>query len=324
MYLSTIARAGLLCLLLWQLSGCSLKYQPVDLGGSDYPDLEATPFFPQEKYQCGPASLAMVLAASGVNIRPEQLTPLLYVPERQGSFQLELVAASRSFGRIPYVIDPNLDALAAELVVGRPVLVLQNYGLDFLPFYHYAVAIGLQPDEKIILRSGTTKRLIMALPSFLVSWQRPGSWALVILRPGELPAKVDRDRYLQALAAFEKTASAVEALPAYRAALHRWPDDGMLLFASGNNALMRNSQAEAEDYFRQALERDGQHLGAMNNLADTLARRGCLREAKEIIERAATLAEKKDSVFSELIALTQKEIRHLAETPENSAAPVCR
>ena len=66
---------------------------------------------------------------------------------------LRLIGASRRFGRIPYIIDPRLDALVAELRQGRPVLVLQNYGVESLPVYHYSVVIGVRPDETVILRS---------------------------------------------------------------------------------------------------------------------------------------------------------------------------
>lgn len=320
----TIRYGGLLIFLLLQLSSCGLKYQPIDLGDNDYPDLDSTPFFPQEKYQCGPASLAMVLAASGVDVQPEELVALTYVPEKQGSFQLELLAAARTYGRIPYVINPELNALAAELVAGRPVLVLQNYGLESLPSYHYAVAIGLLPGEKIILRSGTSRRRVMDIPLFLMSWLRPGAWAFVVLRPGELPENADLKRYLQALAAFEKANEPAAVFPAYQAALARWPEDPLLLFALGNNALRRNNLREAEEFFRRVLDRDDKHLGAMNNLADILARRGCYRKAEDLINRAAAIAQQEASVFTDLIMITKNEIAGQSAAVKGQNALLCQ
>ena len=41
-------------------------------------ELRDTPFFPQEEYQCGPAALATVLAASGVAVSPDDLTGKVY------------------------------------------------------------------------------------------------------------------------------------------------------------------------------------------------------------------------------------------------------
>ncbi len=314
--LRALRYGGLICLLVWQFFGCAAKYPPVNLGGKDYPDLKSTPFFPQEKYQCGPASLAMILAASGVQVRPEMLVPLTYVPERQGSFQPELLAAARTFGRIPYVIDPSFNALTAELTAGRPVLVLQNYGLEQLSAYHYAVVIGLAAGEKVILRSGTTKRHPMKTRLFLMSWLRPGAWGMVVLRPGELPENADPKRYIQGLAAFENATDPLKAEPAFRVALSRWPSDSLFLFAAGNNALKRNSLAEAENYFRRGLETDPEHMGAMNNLAHTLALQGCFHDAEETILQAKTLAGQKRSGLKDQIALTRKEIRNMAEIKE--------
>lgn len=314
MSLRALGYGGLIWLLVWQFFGCAAKYPSANLEGKGYPDLRDTPFFSQEKYQCGPASLAMILAATGVQVNPQMLVALTYVPERQGSFQSELLAAARTFGRIPYVIDPSLNALTAELAAGRPVLVLQNYGLEQLPAYHYAVVIGLAPGEKVILRSGTDKRHPMKTRLFLMSWLRPGAWGMVALRPGELPENADPKRYIQGLVSFENATDPLAAEPAFRAALGRWPGDSLFLFAVGNNAFKRNSLSEAETYFRRALEIDPDHLGAMNNLAHTLALEGCFREAEETIDQAKTLAEQKKSGLKAQIMLTQQEIRNMAET----------
>jgi len=96
-------------------------------------ELSAVPFFPQTEYQCGPAALATVLVHSGVTTRPETLTPQIYLPGRKGSLQLELLAAARRAGRIPFTLTGGPDALLAELAAGNPVLVLQNLGLRSLP-----------------------------------------------------------------------------------------------------------------------------------------------------------------------------------------------
>jgi uncharacterized lipoprotein len=58
--------------------------------------LKRVPFFAQELYQCGPAALATVLAVSGIGVRPADITPLVFVPGREGSFQVEMLAATRS------------------------------------------------------------------------------------------------------------------------------------------------------------------------------------------------------------------------------------
>ena len=68
-------------------------------------ELEDTPFYPQERYQCGPAALTTVLVQSGAGASLEAIVDKVYLPGRQGSLQVELLAATRTEGRLPYVID---------------------------------------------------------------------------------------------------------------------------------------------------------------------------------------------------------------------------
>ncbi|TMH63749.1 MAG: hypothetical protein E6H57_16700, partial [Betaproteobacteria bacterium] len=103
-------------------------------------ELTQVPFFPQSEYQCGPAALATALAASGVKVTPEELVPEVYLPERKGSLQIEMLAAARRHGMVSYQLAPRFGDLLREIAAGNPVIVLQNLGLR--DGWHYAVAIG--------------------------------------------------------------------------------------------------------------------------------------------------------------------------------------
>jgi hypothetical protein len=70
-------------------------------------ELTDVPFHPQVTDQCGPAALASILNSSAIPASPEELRSRVYIPEREGSLQLELLGATRHYGRIPYVIDPE-------------------------------------------------------------------------------------------------------------------------------------------------------------------------------------------------------------------------
>ena len=124
-------------------------------------ELEETPFFSQTRYQCGPAALATTLVASGANAELDELVDAVYLPGRQGSLQLEMLAATRSAGRLPYVVNKTLSALLEELDAGRPVIVLQNLGVRVIPRWHYAVVVGIDAGrDRVILRSGTERRRV--------------------------------------------------------------------------------------------------------------------------------------------------------------------
>jgi hypothetical protein len=248
-------------------------------------ELASVPFHPQREYECGPAALAMLLGASGVAVTPDELVPQVYLPGRQGSLQVELVAAARRHGRIPYVLRPDPGALLAELAAGRPAIVLQNFGSRSAPQWHYAVAIGYEPGY-LLLRSGLDERLRLRETRFLGTWQRGDAWALVALRPGELPADDDAARYLAAAGAFERFAAAADARDAFAAATRRWPAEPAAWLGLGN-ALARAADVDgAEQAYRRALVLAPRHAAARNNLADLLAGRGCVTAARAEIERA--------------------------------------
>jgi len=252
-------------------------------------ELAQTPFFPQTDYQCGPAALATVLAASGAPAAPEALAAEVYLPARRGSLQLELIAASRRHGRVPYVLAPTLDAVAAELADGRPVLVLQNLGLSWIPLWHYAVVIGLDPAQgAVVLRSGRDRRRQMPYARFLDSWVRAGHWALVTVAPDDLPASARPLPWLEAVATFEQLGQRALALQGYEAARQRWPEQSLVWQVLGNARYAAGDRHEARAAYRTAV-RLQEDAAAYNNLAQTELELGCLQAARASLEQARGL-----------------------------------
>jgi hypothetical protein len=250
-------------------------------------ELEATPFHPQKQYQCGPAALATLLDHSGVPVTAESLVPHVYLPDKKGSLQIELVAASRRFNRIPYQINPNMTALIEELQAGRPVLILQNLGLKLWPVWHYAVVIGYSVEaDELILRSGVTWREVLSTHRFLATWKHSDNWAIVLLKPGELPARPEQLPYLKAVAAMEELAPVDSLISAYRVALIEWPESPIALFGLAASLHTKGDLLAAEQGYRKLLAAKPDHLAAQNNLAEVLADRGCFTEALHMIERA--------------------------------------
>lgn len=270
--------------------------------------LADVPFHPQTELQCGPAALATVLGASGVAATPASIALQVYLPERGGSLQLELVDATRRAGRIPYRIERTPEALLAELRAGRPVLVLQNLLVRTVPKWHYAVLVGADPaGNRMILNSGGEQGLSMRAPSFLRTWDWGGRWAIVALRPGELPARVDAATYLAAVADFEAVAGIRAAAPAWRVALEHWPRDPRPHLVLGNAAHARNERATAVRHYRAGLALAPRDPVLGNNLAAVLSELGCRSEARAALAKAnAGLAE--DSPWRAQLEQTAREI----------------
>ncbi|GAB3745769.1 PA2778 family cysteine peptidase [Lysobacter olei] len=267
--------------------------------------LPNVPFHPQEKYQCGPAALAMVLGADGVHADPEALASQVYLPGREGSLQVELGAAMRRAGRIPYPVTPTPTALLSEVHAGRPVLVLQNLLTRSVPRWHYAVVVGADPDRnRIVLHSGTRRALATPARTFLRTWDWAGRWGLVALRPGELPATPEPVTYLTAVADYEAVAGAAAARPAYEAAHRQWPTNPRVLLAMGNLRHAAGQRETAARFYRDGLAQAPGDPVLGNNYASVLGELGCRREALGVLDAvraddprwAATLSQTRTEV----------------------------
>ncbi len=249
-------------------------------------ELTATPFFPQDDYQCGPAALATVLVADGVMVAPEVLVPQIYLPQRQGSLQAEIVATTRTYQRVPLRLTPQLDAIVAELQAQRPVLVLLNLGVSWAPVWHYAVVIGFDPEaQQLLLRSGRERRQAMTLRRFDAAWARAERWAMVVSEADRIPASASTPSWIAALAPFESLGHFELATRGYRAAIERWPRQALPQLALGNvHAAQRQWVPAVQAYTRSLdLQLDGI---ALNNRAHALAELGCAAHAEADLARA--------------------------------------
>jgi len=301
---------------LFLLTGC-VSRGPLIESSTRVVELDDTPFFPQTAFQCGPAALATALGASRVNVTPEELAPLVYLPARKGSLQIEMQAAPRQYGRISYRVEPQLAAILAELDAGRPVLVLHNYGLPIWPRWHYAVVVGYDgPRDRVVLRSGKVRRQELSAANFMRAWDNADRWAMVLLRAGELPVAPDKDRFLQAAAAFERVANPQDALLAFEGATRQWPDEPVAWVGRGTANYRNGDLQRAAASYRSALQLDGTQAGARNNLAMTLLDLGCPKAAQA--ELALIPAQTLSETLTEAIADTRRQIEAKTNTAEKA------
>lgn len=264
-------------------------------------ELTETPFFPQQKYHCGPAALSTALQAVDISVTPDQLAPEVYIPSRKGSLQIEMLAAARRHGALPVKIAPKLDALFKELAAGNVVVVMQNLGLSWVPAWHYAVVVGYDLDKELVwLRSGTEKRFEMSMSTFQRTWARSQHWAFVALKPGSLPASAEPEAMIQALISFEKTANAAAAKLAYAAAAKRWPDNLVILTGLGNSAYVTGDFTGAAAAFRAAISAHPDSAAAYNNLANVLLAQGDQAAARDAAEKALRLAGQDEQLQSQV------------------------
>lgn len=289
--MNRFAPAAALSVLL--LTGCSTLSGPAPALSSRLPaqaELASVPFFPQEKYQCGPAALATVLGHHGQSLTPELLAPQVYLPGREGSLQPELKAAARRAGMVPYQIAPQLNSLLTEVAAGNPVLVLQNLGLTLIPQWHYAVVVGFdQSAQQLILRSGTEKRRLVDLTTFMNTWRRSGNWGLVVTPADRLPATASATEWLQSAHALAGVAMA-DAAEAMDTATRRWPARSEMWLAAGNMHYSLKNYDGASQRYAAGLALHPRDGGLWNNYAYSLKAQGCGRAALAAVRCAVAHA----------------------------------
>jgi tetratricopeptide (TPR) repeat protein len=252
-------------------------------------EIERVPFYPQEQYYCGPASLAMALGWSGLSLMPDEVATQVYTPGREGTFAPDMIAAARRNGRLAVEVR-QLDDLLAELAAGHPAIVFQNLRLSVFPQWHFAVAIGYDLNNRqLILRSGTTRRLVMPLDAFENTWRRADYWALVVLPPDAAPATSNPAPWLDAAAGLERTNRPQEAQLAYEAFLARWPENRAAQMGRANALFALNRFEGAEQAYREVVAADPMMAEAWNNLAYALDRQGKRDEAVLAAERAVMI-----------------------------------
>jgi ABC-type bacteriocin/lantibiotic exporter with double-glycine peptidase domain len=135
------------------------------------------PFYPQQKYQCGPASLAGVLNYWGVKDSPEEIARHIFSPTAGGTLDLDMVlyAQRKGLKAIPYGgswedVRKNIDSRV-------PLILLVDEGFWVYQKAHFLVVVGY--DEKgLIVNSGKEQHTPIPLDRFLKIWEKTKFWTL--------------------------------------------------------------------------------------------------------------------------------------------------
>lgn len=312
-----ITSCAVACLL---LSGCGAKQstaliteKPAEISASA--QLTGVPFYPQLDYQCGPASLAMVMNYAGIEVKPDALRRQLFLPGRQGTLQVEMQALPRRFGLLAYPLAPQLLAILKEIKAGHPVVVLQNLGLKMAPQWHYAVVTGYDLKlQQITLHSGDNKNYQIALSTFEHTWVRGGSWAMVVATAGTMPVGAEQQSYLRSAVNLEQAGQPELALKAYGAATRRWPESLAAWMGLGNMRYARIDLDGAAEAFIHAIKAHPKAAEPLNNLAQVRLEQRQFEAAMQAIELAVEL----DS-NSQLYRQTRDEVIRVRSKLEKGA-----
>ena len=292
-HLFSNARFAGVFIMLLLLSGCArnpILLQSTYQALPPHTEITSVPFYAQTEFQCGPATLAMVLNHQGVNTDVEELIPQVFLPGRDGSVQPEMLATVRRHEQLAFPIRGTMDALLNHLAAGDPVVVMQNLSLPIYPMWHYAVAIGYDlPSETLILRSGEIERHTMSFSRFDATWARTERWGFVVAEPGTLPTGITARNALEALSAYEEAHGPRATLSSWQAFVKRHPTNAMGQFALGNALYADQQPGNARKAFERATELDESMGAAWLNLGLLLLQSDAPEDAREALTHAASL-----------------------------------
>lgn len=177
-------QTGLLLLLC--LMGCSCSSGPAFHGAAGTSQshriyVSGVPFYPQQAYQCGPASLAAVLNYWGKPVTPDDIATAIYSPRLKGTLSLDMWQYALAQDLQADMRNGSLEDLQGHLEQHVPVIAFLNLGYRWLPVGHFVVVVGLDPDTRsVITYSGTEQNSRISYDRFLEAWQKTKFWALVV------------------------------------------------------------------------------------------------------------------------------------------------
>ena len=303
--------AGVLLCALGLLPGCALVVpQSVELAEQwpaalpERAEVAGVPFFADDDFLCGPATLATTLAYAGAKVEPGDLVPEVYLPKRRGALQIEMLAAARRHGAVSYALDGKLENVLREVAAGNPVIVLQDFGVWPFKVWHYAVVMGFdRASSSVVMRSGMRERQVAPWAALEYTWGGD-HWAMVTMPPGRVPATAEVERYTEAVVAMARVSTPANAKAAYEALLARWPRTFTAEVGLANTLYALRDLPKAESLFRDALAQQPDSVPVLNNLAMVVGEQGRIDEALELV----SAAERSPGPYAEAVAETRRTI----------------
>jgi predicted double-glycine peptidase len=141
--------------------------------------IDNVPFYPQDAYQCGPASLASVLNYLGVNESPDDVAHEIFSKSARGTLTVDMVLYAERKGMHVKQYSGNFDDIRQNVESCNPLIVLVDYGIYFYQKTHFMVVIGYN-EKGVIVNSGRDKEHFVSYDDFSKIWKRTNFWTLLI------------------------------------------------------------------------------------------------------------------------------------------------
>ena len=137
------------------------------------------PFYPQESYQCGPASLSGILNYWGIAVTPDEVARAIFSESTRGTLTIDMVIYAQQKGLSAEQYKGSLEDLKQKIDSGYPVVVLVDYGGILYQLNHFMVIIGYN-EYGIFANSGKDREKFIPKEDFMKSWEKTNFWTLRI------------------------------------------------------------------------------------------------------------------------------------------------
>ena len=141
--------------------------------------VQDVPFYPEDRYWCGPASLAGVMNHWSDAPGPRAVAEATYSPSAGGTLMADLAWYARQQGFDAEVTTMNSRELRAHLDRGQPIIVFVARRGLFQNYNHFMVVVGYT-DRGVIVNSGLRQKAFLHEETFRTLWNKNDRYALIV------------------------------------------------------------------------------------------------------------------------------------------------
>lgn len=143
--------------------------------------IRGVPFFPQDRYMCGPAALAGVIGYWGGSAGMDDVARGVYEEKLKGTLPMDLLIYAREKGLDASYYRGSFDDLREKISSGAPLILFLNLGYDDYPVGHYIVAVGYDDRAGVVLaHSAMNREEVFTYDRLKGYWEKTGFSTLLV------------------------------------------------------------------------------------------------------------------------------------------------
>lgn len=147
--------------------------------------IREVPFYPQDQYMCGPASLASLVAywgAPGIADIDESVSEV-YQAKLKGTLPIDMLLFAKEKGMDAVYYKGSLDDIREKIARKEPLILFLNLGLESYPVGHYIVVVGYSDiSGMVIAHSGIDKDRAYTYGELEKAWSKT-NYSTLLIKP---------------------------------------------------------------------------------------------------------------------------------------------